>query len=97
MIFSFSVGIVEPVINPSKDLVFLEENDDNSDRNEKICTKNEEKIKENSPTISSNAIRNILNERKCPECNFEFAKSQDLFQHLIGKQNMPLKYMTGLL
>ena len=82
IILYFSVGIVEPVINPSKDLVFLEENDDNSDR---ICAKNEEKIKETSPIISSNAIRNILNERKCPECNFEFAKSQDLFQHLIGK------------
>ena len=87
---------MEPVINPSKDPVFLEENDDNSDRNEKSA-KNEEKIKETSPTISSNAIRNILNERKCPECNFEFAKSQDLFQHLIGKRNMPLKYMIGLI
>ena len=97
MIFYFSLGIVEPVINSSKDLVFLEENDDNSDRNEKICAKNEGKIKETSHTISSNAIRNILNERKCPECNFEFAKSQDLFQHLIGKRNMPLKYIIGLI
>ena len=76
---------MEPVINPSKDPVFLEENDDNSDRNEKSA-KNEEKIKETSPIISSNAIRNILNERKCPVCNFEFAKSQDLFQHLIGNE-----------
>ena len=83
---------MEPVINPSKDPVFLEENDDNSDRNEKICAKNEEKTEKSSPIISSNAIRNILNERKCPECYFEFAKSQDLFQHLIGNE-----IITGLL
>ena len=74
--------MLEPVTTQSETLEILEENDDNSNSNEKNLAKNEEKIKE----TPSSSINNFLNERKCPECNFEFAKVRDLFQHLIGKK-----------
>ena len=73
--------MLEPVTTQSETLEILEENDDNSNSNEKNVAKNEEKIKE-----TPSSINNFLNERKCPECNFEFAKARDLFQHLIGKK-----------
>ena len=89
---TFLLGLLEPVTNQSEEtLEILVENDDNSDKNEKNLAKNDEKIKEKTTPISSSTISNILNERKCPECNFEFAKSRDLFQHLIGKNEICLK------